>query len=64
MILYDMMDNAIAGELGVDVKTYIKIIDSMCTGEEANYIIMTILEEDEENQEKAKEIFNKYLDEI
>jgi ribonucleotide reductase beta subunit family protein with ferritin-like domain len=64
MILYDMMDNAIAGELGVDVKTYIKIIDSMCTEEEANYIIMTILEEDEENQEKAKEIFNKYLDEI
>ena len=25
--LWDMMDYAIAGELGVDVETYIKIID-------------------------------------
>lgn len=61
--LWDMMDHAIAGELGVDVETYIKIIDSKCTEEEANFIIMTILEEDEENLEKAKQMFNKYLDE-
>ena len=61
--LWDMMDYAIAGELGVDVETYIKIIDGKCTEEEANFIILTIMEEDEDNLEKAKEMFNKYLNE-
>lgn len=61
--LFDMMDYAIAGELGVDVETYIKIIDINCTEEEANFIILTIMEEDQDNLEKAKEMFNKYLDE-
>ena len=59
--LWDMMDYAIAGELGVDVETYIKIIDHKCTEEEANFIILAILEEDTDNIEKAKEMFNKYL---
>ena len=61
--LWDMMDHAIAGELGVDVETYIKIIDTKCTEEEARFIIMTIMEEDQDNLEKAKEMFNKYKDE-
>ena len=61
--LWDMMDHAIAGELGVDVETYIKIIDTKCTEEEANFIILTIMEEDQDNLEKAKEMFNKYKDE-
>ncbi len=61
--LWDMMDHAIAGELGVDVETYIKIIDTKCTEEEANFIILTIMEEDQDNLEKAKEMFNKYLNE-
>jgi hypothetical protein len=61
--LFDMLDHGIAGELGVDVETYIKIIDHKCTEEEANFIIMTIMEEDADNIEKAKEMFNKYLDE-
>jgi hypothetical protein len=61
--LFDMMDDAIAEELGVDLYTYIKIIDHKCTEEEANFIIMTVLEEDVENLEKAKETFNKYLNE-
>jgi hypothetical protein len=61
--LWDMMDMAIAGELGVDVETYIKIIDHKCTEEEANFIILAIMEEDADNIEKAKEMFNKYLDE-
>jgi hypothetical protein len=61
--LFDMMDYAIAGELGVDVKTYVKIIDCKCTEEEANFIILTIMEEDQDNLEKAKEMFNKYLNE-
>jgi hypothetical protein len=61
--LFDMMDYAIAGELGVDVQTYVKIIDGKCTEEEANFIILTIMEEDQDNLEKAKEMFNKYLNE-
>ena len=58
--LFDMMDIAIAGELGVEVETYIDIIEK-CTEEEANFIILTIMEEDQDNLEKAKEMFNKYL---
>ena len=50
-----MMDHGIAGELGVDVETYIKVIDGKCTEEEANFIILAILEEDADNIEKAKE---------
>ena len=60
--LFDMMDMAIAGELGVDVEVYIDIIEK-CTEEEANFIILTILEEDADNIEKAKEMFNNYLNE-
>lgn len=60
--LFDMMDMAIAGELGVDVEVYIDIIEK-CTEEEANFIIMTVMEEDQDNIEKAKEMFNKYLNE-
>jgi hypothetical protein len=60
--LFDMMDLAIAGELGVDVEVYIDIIEK-CTEEEANFIILAILEEDTDNIEKAKEMFNKYLNE-
>ena len=59
--LFDMMDDAIAHELGVDLYTYIKIIDHKCTDEEANFIILTIMEEDANNLEKAKQMFNKYL---
>jgi hypothetical protein len=60
--LWDMMDSAIAGELGVDVEVYIDIIEK-CTEEEANFIILAILEEDEKNIQVAKEMFNKYLNE-
>jgi hypothetical protein len=60
--LFDMMDYAIAGELGVDVEVYIDLIEK-CTEEEANFIILAILEEDADNIEKAKEMFNKYLNE-
>lgn len=60
--LWDMMDYAIAEGLGVDVETYIKIIDTKCTEEEAHFIILTILEEDQDNYDKAQETFNKYKD--
>jgi len=61
--LWDMMDMAMAEELGVDVETYIKIIDIKCTEEEANFIILTLMEDDQDNIQKAKEMFNKYLNE-
>ncbi len=60
--LWDMMDMAMAEALEVEVETYIDIIDKKCTEEEANFIIMTIMEEDEDNLDKAKEMFNKYKD--
>jgi hypothetical protein len=60
--LYDMMDMAIAEELGVDVETYIRIIENECSNREANFIINVIMDERTEKLEKAKEMFNKYLD--
>ena len=62
--LFDMMDQGIADVLGVDVETYIKVIDHKCTDEEATFIIMTIMDEDEVEMERAKELFNSYLNEL
>ncbi len=59
--LYDMMDGAMAEALGVDLETYIDIIDNKCTFEEADFIISAVWSEDESEIEKAKEIFNKYI---
>jgi hypothetical protein len=61
--LWDMMDMAMAEALEVEVETYIDIIDKKCTEEEANFIILTFLEEDTDNIEKAKQMFTKYKDE-
>ena len=51
------MDDAMAQELEVDVKTYIEVIDKKCTEEEATFIINTIMDEDEVNIEIAKVLF-------
>jgi hypothetical protein len=59
--LYDMMDGAMAKALGVDLETYIDIIEDKCTHEEADFIISAIWSENESEIEKAKEIFNKHL---
>ena len=59
--LYNLMDDAMAQELGVDVKTYIEVIDKKCTEEEATFIINTIMDEDEVNIEIAKALFNSKL---
>lgn len=59
--LYDMMDQAIADELGVDMETYVDIIENKCSIREANYIINVILAGREDKLEKAKDVFNKYL---
>ena len=61
--LWDMMDQAIADTLGVDVETYIKIIDTKCTEEDAKFIIMAVFDENESDIKIAKKIFNKYKEE-
>jgi len=61
--LWEIMDFAMADALDVDVETYIRIIECECTEDEADFIIITIMEGDAENLQKAKETFNKYLDE-
>lgn len=58
---YNLMDDAMAQELGVDVKTYIEVIDKKCTEEEATFIIDTILDQDPDNLEKAKALFNSKI---
>lgn len=61
--LFDIMDQGIANELGVDVETYIKVIDMKASDEDAEFIIMSILSSDTSNREKAIELFNRYLTE-
>ena len=58
---YNLMDDAMAQELGVDVKTYIEVIDKKCTEEEAIFIIDTIMDRDSANLEKAKALFNSKI---
>ncbi len=57
MGLYEMIDEAIAFELGVDVETYINVIENKCTLEEADTIIDIIWSEGD--IEEAKQLFNK-----
>ena len=59
--LYNLIDDAMAQKLGVDVKTYIEVIDKKCTVDEATFIIDTIMDEDEVNMEKAKALFHSKL---
>ncbi len=60
---FDIMDQVIADTLEVDVDKYIEIIETKCSEEEATTIIMTLLESEDnpEEIEKAKAIFNKYV---
>lgn len=60
--LFDLMDQGIASELGVDVKTYIEVIDHKCTEEECQQIIMAVLSNDVDKLAEAKILFNSYLD--
>ena len=60
MGLYDMMDEAMAMELGVDLNTYIHIIEDVCTLEEADFIIDNMWQEDGDI-DAAKQLFNSKL---
>lgn len=59
--LYNLIDDVMAQELGVDVKTYIEVVDKKCTVDEATFIIDTIMDEDEVNIEKTKALFHSKL---
>ena len=60
MGLYDFMDDAMATELGVDLDTYIHVIEEICTLEEADFIIDNIWQEDGDI-DAAKQLFNSKL---
>ena len=60
MGLYDMMDEAMAIELGVDLNTYIHVIEEVCTYEEADFIIDNMWQEDGDI-DAAKQLFNSKL---
>ena len=60
MGLYDMMDEAMATELGVDLNTYIHVIEEVCTYEEADFIIDNMWQEDGDI-DAAKDLFYKRL---
>jgi hypothetical protein len=57
MGLYEMIDEAMAFELGVDVEIYIDVIENKCTLEEADLILDIIWKEGD--IEEAKQLFNK-----
>jgi len=60
--LFDMLDSLVAQELGVDEETYIRVIDHECTELEAQFIIGAMFEEgNETRKEKARKIFNQYV---
>ena len=60
MGLFDMMDKAMATELGVDLKTYIHVIEEVCTYEEADFIIDNMWQEDGDI-DAAKQLFQSKL---
>jgi hypothetical protein len=60
--LFDLLDTLVADELGVDEKTYIKIIEQDCTHWESTFIINAMFEEDNPTRkEKARKLFNSYV---
>jgi len=61
MNLFELMDEAMAQALGVEVQTYINVIENKCTVEEATFIVDTIWEENE-HLEDAKKLFNSKLE--
>jgi len=59
MNLFEMLDGAFAQELGVDLETYVDVIENKCTMEEAGFIIDQLFSEGD--VEAAKQMFNSKL---
>lgn len=60
MGLFDLLDAAIAAELEVSLDTYERVIEDLCTQEEATFIINTILDQGDRIDE-AKALFGSKL---
>jgi hypothetical protein len=60
--LFDLFDQTLAASLGVDIETYIDVIENKCTEDDATAIIMTLLDSEDNPDEiaKAKAIFDQY----
>jgi len=56
-VIYNMIDEGIAQELGVPVEEYIDIIEK-CSYWEAYYIVTVMWNERKDKYDKAKEIYN------
>jgi hypothetical protein len=59
MGLFEMLDDAFAEELGVNLETYVDVIENICTLEEADFIIDQLFNEGD--IEAAKALFNSKL---
>ena len=61
--IFDLVDSMVAQELGVDEKTYIQVIEHKCTYWQAQFIIGAMFEEGNDvRKERARTIFNQYVD--
>jgi hypothetical protein len=59
MGLFELMDDAFADELGVDLETYVDVIENRCTLEEDDFIIDQLFNEGD--IDAAKQMFNSKL---
>lgn len=59
MGLFEMLDEAFAVKLGVDLETYVDVIENRCTLEEADFIIDQLFNEGD--IDAAKQMFNSKL---
>jgi hypothetical protein len=57
--LFELMDDAFADKLGVDLETYVDVIENRCTFEEADFIIDQLFNEGD--IDAAKQMFNSKL---
>jgi tRNA A-37 threonylcarbamoyl transferase component Bud32 len=56
--LFDLFDQIVAEALGVDVETFVRVIESeSVSDEEQEQIIMGVLEGDNDSIQKSKELF-------
>jgi hypothetical protein len=59
MGLFEMMDQAFAQELGVNLEIYVDVIENRCTLEEADFIIDQLF--NEKDMDAAKRLFESKL---
>jgi hypothetical protein len=59
MGLFEMIDDTFAQTLGVDLETYIDVIENKCTFEEADFIVDQLFNEGD--VDAAKQLFNSKI---